>query len=63
MDRLQKNQMNFINLRLGTFIHFNSATVQFQEGSVKDWEWEYENTIVVQLSRHKFNLFIMNRYM
>lgn len=44
MDRLQKNQMNFINLRLGTFIHFNSATVQFQEGSVKDWEWEYENT-------------------
>ena len=29
MDRLQKNQMDFINLRLGTFIHFNSATVQF----------------------------------
>ena len=44
MDRLQKNQMDFINLRLGTFIHFNSATVQFQEGSMKDWEWEYENT-------------------
>lgn len=44
MDRLQKNQIDFINLRLGTFIHFNSATVQFQEGSMKDWEWEYENT-------------------
>ncbi len=23
MNQLQKNQMNFINLRLGTFIHFN----------------------------------------
>lgn len=44
MNRLEQNQRDFINLRLGTFIHFNSATVQFQEGDVKDWEWEYENT-------------------
>lgn len=26
MDRLTELQMKFVNLRLGTFIHFNSAT-------------------------------------
>ena len=27
------------------------------------WYWFSRGIIVVQLSRHKFNLFIMNRYM
>ena len=36
MDRLQENQKKFIDLRFGTFIHFNSATVQFPEGDVVD---------------------------
>lgn len=31
-------QLDFTNLRLGTFIHFNSATFQFAEGEVVDWE-------------------------
>lgn len=43
MNRLQELQQNFINLRLGTFIHFNSATVQFQEGEIKDWAFDHEN--------------------
>ncbi len=43
MNRLQENQKNFINLRLGTFIHFNSATVQFNAGETADWEYDHEN--------------------
>ena len=43
MNRLQKNQLDFINLRLGTFIHFNSATVQFHDSEIIDWEFDYEN--------------------
>lgn len=43
MNQLQKNQLDFINLRFGTFIHFNSATVQFHTGEMKDWEWGHEN--------------------
>lgn len=43
MNQLQKNQMDFINLRLGTFIHFNSATSQFYNSDVIDWEFEHEN--------------------
>ena len=43
MDRLQENQKKFIDLRFGTFIHFNSATVQFPEGDVVDWEYDCEN--------------------
>lgn len=43
MDRLEQNQKNFINLRLGTFIHFNSATVQFNAGETTDWEYDHEN--------------------
>lgn len=43
MNRLQKNQLDFINLRLGTFIHFNSATVQFQDSEIIDWEFDHEN--------------------
>ena len=34
MNRLETNQMKFINLRLGTFIHFNSATIQFQNSEI-----------------------------
>lgn len=43
MDRLLENQKKFIDLRLGTFIHFNSATVQFHDSEVIDWEFDYEN--------------------
>lgn len=43
MNRLEKNQLNFINLRLGTFIHFNSATVQFHSSEIIDWEFDHEN--------------------
>lgn len=43
MNRLQKNQLDFINLRLGTFIHFNSATVQFHDSDIIDWEFDHEN--------------------
>ena len=36
--------MKFINLRFGTFIHFNSASVQFHNSSVvDDWEFGCEN--------------------
>lgn len=43
MNRLIENQKNFINLRLGTFIHFNSATFQFYDSEVIDWEYDHEN--------------------
>ncbi len=43
MNRLETNQMKFINLRLGTFIHFNSATIQFQNSEIFDWEYDHEN--------------------
>ena len=43
MNRLEKNQLDFINLRLGTFIHFNSATVQFHSSEIIDWEFDHEN--------------------
>lgn len=43
MNSLQENQKNFINLRFGTFIHFNSATVQFHTGEIIDWEYDHEN--------------------
>ena len=37
--------MDFINLRLGTFIHFNSATFQFNRtDDVIDWEYDNENS-------------------
>lgn len=44
MERLEAMQMAFVNLRLGTFIHFNSATVQFHTGEVTDWEFACENS-------------------
>ena len=43
MNRLEKNQLDFINLRLGTFIHFNSASVQFESTDIADWEYDVEN--------------------
>lgn len=43
MNRLMENQKKFINLRLGTFIHFNSATFQFNHSEVEDWEYGHEN--------------------
>lgn len=43
MDKLLSLQRDFINLRLGTFIHFNSATVQFHTGETVDWEMDVEN--------------------
>ena len=49
MNRLIENQMKFINLRLGTFIHFNSATVQFHAHEIEDWEIDHENAGVPRL--------------
>lgn len=44
MNALQKRQLEFINLRLGTFIHFNSATAQFcANPDIIDWEFDHEN--------------------
>lgn len=43
MTRLEKNQLDFINLRFGTFIHYNSATVQFRNTEISDWEYGVEN--------------------
>ena len=43
MNQLIENQKKFINLRLGTFIHFNSATFQFYNSEIIDWEYDHEN--------------------
>lgn len=43
MATLLELQKNFIDLRLGTFIHFNSATFQFHTGPIEDWEFDHEN--------------------
>ncbi len=43
MNNLVELQREFINLRLGTFIHWNSATVQFHNSDVIDWEYGVEN--------------------
>lgn len=43
MDTLEELQKKFINLRLGTFIHFSSGTIQFNSGEVEDWEFDHEN--------------------
>ena len=43
MQNLLELQKKFINLRLGTFIHFNSATFQFHTGEIQDWEFDHEN--------------------
>ena len=44
MDHLCALQRGFINLRLGTFIHWNSAAVQFHANpDIIDWEFDLEN--------------------
>ena len=43
MDKLTQLQKDFINLRFGTFIHFNSATAQFHGSEIVDWEYDHEN--------------------
>ena len=54
MNRLIENQKKFINLRLGTFIHFNSATVQFHNHEIEDWEIDHENNDEIP-RRYPFN--------
>ncbi|MGM9636604.1 MAG: alpha-L-fucosidase [Eubacteriales bacterium] len=43
MTEFQKLQKDFVDLRLGSFIHFNSATVQFHSRETEDWEFGVEN--------------------
>ena len=43
MENLEKLQKEFVDLRFGTFIHFNSATAQFHSGEMVDWEYDCEN--------------------
>ena len=43
MNHLEQLQKDFIDLRFGTFIHFNSATVQFHDHETIDWEFDCEN--------------------
>ena len=43
MTHLEELQRTFINLRMGTFIHFNSASVQFNQSEIIDWEFDHEN--------------------
>ena len=45
MSRPCDLQKRFVNLRLGTFIHFNSGTVQFCNGETTDWEYGVENDV------------------
>ncbi|MCC3371523.1 alpha-L-fucosidase [Cohnella sp. REN36] len=40
---LVQRQRWFVNQRFGMFIHFNSATVQFADKEMKDWEYDHEN--------------------
>jgi alpha-L-fucosidase len=42
-NNLSLLQRNFINMRFGMFLHFNSATFQFAEGDLVDWEYNHEN--------------------
>ena len=36
-------QKDFLDLWFGMFIHFNSATFQFNTGDIMDWEYDCEN--------------------
>lgn len=40
---LIEKQKWFVNQRFGMFIHFNSATFQFADTEIKDWEYGHEN--------------------
>ncbi|MGI5894818.1 MAG: alpha-L-fucosidase [Candidatus Merdivicinus sp.] len=42
-QNLVELQKWFVNLRLGQFIHFNSATAQFHNTNIEDWEYGHEN--------------------
>lgn len=42
-QQLTDRQKWFVNLRLGQFIHFNSATQQFYKTKKNDWEDDHEN--------------------
>lgn len=44
MISLLELQKHFINLRLGTFIHFGSSTIQFNSSEIEDWEIDCENS-------------------
>lgn len=44
MSNLVELQRQFINLRMGAFIHFNSGTIQFNSNpEIEDWEYDHEN--------------------
>lgn len=44
MDKLIELQKDFVNERLGTFIHWNSAAAQFHDSKdIIDWEYGVEN--------------------
>lgn len=43
MTHLEQLQKNFVDLRFGSFIHFNSAAVQFNASEIIDWEFDVEN--------------------
>ncbi|MEC0239745.1 alpha-L-fucosidase [Paenibacillus dokdonensis] len=42
-NELVQRQQWFVNQRFGMFIHFNSATFQFADTEMEDWEYGHEN--------------------
>ncbi|MFC5406265.1 alpha-L-fucosidase [Cohnella soli] len=42
-EELLGRQRCFVNQRFGMFIHFNSATFQFADSEINDWEYDHEN--------------------
>ncbi|WP_326069218.1 alpha-L-fucosidase [Paenibacillus chibensis] len=42
-EELLQRQLWFVNQRFGMFIHFNSATYQFCDHEMIDWEYGHEN--------------------
>lgn len=52
-NNLLELQRNFINLRNGAFIHFNSATEQFHDSDISDWDFGI--TDKNDPNRHPFN--------
>ncbi|MWV42477.1 alpha-L-fucosidase [Paenibacillus sp. HJL G12] len=42
-EELVQRQLWFVNQRFGMFIHFNSATFQFADHEIEDWEYGHEN--------------------
>lgn len=42
-QELAERQLRFVNQRFGMFIHFNSATFQFADTEMEDWEYGHEN--------------------